>query len=91
MSIKNETTLENSLASLKAAVPVLEELSGWNAESIRMLSWKIEEMQLKNSQMLWPIRTAVSGKELPWWGIRACRNFRQGRDFKENSCRYREA
>lgn len=62
---KMKTTLENSLASLKAAVPVLEELSDWNAESIRdALMVKIEEMQLKNSQMLWPIRTAVSGKRV---------------------------
>jgi glutamyl-tRNA synthetase len=62
---KMKTTLENSLASLKAAVPALEELSCWNAESIRdALMVKIEEMQLKNSQMLWPIRTAVSGKRV---------------------------
>lgn len=62
---KMKTTEEISLESLKAAVPVLESISEWNEQSIHdALIALAEKMGIKNSQMLWPIRTAITGKEV---------------------------
>ncbi|HEX2926195.1 MAG TPA: glutamate--tRNA ligase [Ruminiclostridium sp.] len=60
---KSKTTLENSLESLTSAYPILEGISDWNADSIHeKIFAHIEALGIKNSLMLWPIRTAVSGK-----------------------------
>lgn len=59
---KMKTTLENSLENLLAAVPVLEGVQDWTEESLHTsLMNLITELGIKNGQMLWPIRTAVSG------------------------------
>ena len=59
---KMKTSLENSLESLLAAVPVLEGIQDWNEENIHTAVMDlIAQMGIKNGQMLWPIRTAVSG------------------------------
>jgi len=60
---KMKTSEQNSLESLKAALPVLEGISDWNEETIHdALMNLIQQMSIKNSQMLWPIRVALSGK-----------------------------
>lgn len=60
---KMKTNEENSLDSLKSALPVLEEINNWNAEVIHDEMMKlVETLGIKNGQMLWPIRTAISGK-----------------------------
>ena len=60
---KMKTTEEIALASLKAAVSVLEEHENWTNDSIYECLMKlVQEMGIKNGQMLWPIRTALSGK-----------------------------
>ncbi|ACL76483.1 glutamate--tRNA ligase [Ruminiclostridium cellulolyticum] len=60
---KSKTTLENSLENLIAAYPILEGISDWNADSIHeKIFAHIEALGVKNSLILWPIRTAVSGK-----------------------------
>lgn len=60
---KMKTTLENSLESLKAALPVLEGISEWNDQTIHdEIMNLVQKMGIKNGQMLWPIRTAISGK-----------------------------
>lgn len=62
---KMKTTEENSLESLKAALPVLEGIGDWNEQVIHdSLMELIQQMSIKNGQMLWPIRTAVTGKEV---------------------------
>ena len=62
---KMKTTPENSLESLKAALPVLEAVTQWDEQSIHdTLLGLVEKMGIKNGQMLWPIRTAISGKEV---------------------------
>jgi len=62
---KMKTTLENSLSSLLAAVPVLESLIMWNASELHdQLLNLAAEMEMKNGQMLWPLRTALSGWEV---------------------------
>ncbi len=60
---KMKTDVPISLTSLEKALPVLEGLEDWREETIHAaLFGLIEEMQIKNGQMLWPIRTALSGK-----------------------------
>ncbi|HHW30826.1 MAG TPA: glutamate--tRNA ligase [Clostridiaceae bacterium] len=62
---KMKTTLENSLTSLREALIVLEKLDEWNNDTIwEALIAKANEMGIKNSQILWPVRTAVSGKQV---------------------------
>ena len=59
---KMKTNEENSLDSLKAAVDVLEKISDWNEESIHNALFSlIEKLGIKNGQMLWPVRTAITG------------------------------
>jgi len=60
---KMKTNIENSLTSLEKALPVLEELSNWEGSHIyNVLIELAKSMGIKNSQMLWPVRTALSGK-----------------------------
>lgn len=61
---KMKTNYENSLDSLKKALPILEDLSNWNFETIQDSMMKlVAEMGVKNGIVLWPLRTAVSGKQ----------------------------
>lgn len=58
-----KTTHGNALASLKKAYEVLADLEDWGDEAVhKVLFDTIKEMGIKNGQMLWPIRTALSGK-----------------------------
>jgi len=62
---KMKTTLENSLMSLNEALPALREVTAWNEETIHnALFGLVEKLQIKNGQMLWPVRTAISGKQV---------------------------
>ena len=60
---KMKTTEESSLEALKKVTPVLENLNEWTNDSLynAMLSL-ISEMGIKNGQMFWPVRTALSGE-----------------------------
>ena len=60
---KSKTTLENSLSSLQAILPVLEVLQTWTNESLyEALVALAAKLEVKNSVVLWPLRVAVSGK-----------------------------
>ena len=60
---KMKTTHENALVSMEKAYEVLAGLEDWRDETIhKVLFDTIKEMGIKNGQMLWPIRTALSGK-----------------------------
>lgn len=62
---KMKTTLDNSLESLKEALPVLENMDDWNESSIHdNLLGLAKHLGIKNGQMLWPVRTALSGWEV---------------------------
>ncbi len=59
---KMKTNKENSLASLKAALPVLEQLEEWSNENIyQALLILASSLNVKNGVVLWPVRVAVSG------------------------------
>ena len=60
---KMKTNDEIALSSLEAALPVLENLADWNTDSIHdALMALVGEMGIKNGQLLWPVRTALSGE-----------------------------
>lgn len=60
---KMKTTLENSLENLEIVLPVLENIDDWQEENIHNEIFNlIQKLNIKNGQMLWPIRTALSGK-----------------------------
>ena len=62
---KMKTTEEICLENLKAVLPVIEgiDTADWNNDTIygRMVDL-IKEMGIKNGQMFWPVRTALSGE-----------------------------
>ena len=68
---KMKTNPENSLTSLKAALPVLEDLTDWTSDAIHEALFDlIAKLEVKNGIILWPIRVALSGKPLtPGGGI----------------------
>ena len=59
---KSKTNLENSLTSLQAVLPVLEGVEDWsNSALYEALVALAQELGIKNSIVLWPLRVAVSG------------------------------
>ena len=68
---KMKTNPENSLESLKAVLPVLEDIKEWNQETIHNALFElIAKLEVKNGLILWPLRVAVSGKAFtPGGGI----------------------
>lgn len=61
---KMKTNYENSLVSLEKALPILEGLESWELTSIHdSMMDLVKELEVKNGVVLWPIRTAVSGKQ----------------------------
>jgi len=71
---KMKTNEETSLEALKAVLPVLEAVEDWNADAIHAaLFGLIEKLGVKNGWLLWPVRTAVSGKQTtPGGGVELC-------------------
>lgn len=71
---KMKTNLETSLEALKAVLPVLENLQEWHVESIhKALFDLVAELGVKNGWLLWPVRTAVSGKQFtPGGAVELC-------------------
>jgi glutamyl-tRNA synthetase len=62
---KMKTNEENSLEYLKAALPVLEGIADWNQQSVHdSLMELVQKLGVKNGQLLWPVRIAISGKEV---------------------------
>ena len=60
---KMKTNDEIALSSLEEALPVLENLADWNTTSIHdALMALVGELGIKNGQLLWPVRTALSGE-----------------------------
>lgn len=68
---KMKTNEENSLSSLQAVLPVLENLSDWTFDAIHTVLFDlIAKLEVKNGIILWPLRVAVSGKSFtPGGGV----------------------
>ncbi|MBT4552824.1 glutamate--tRNA ligase [bacterium] len=61
---KMKTNPENSLIALQEIKPVLETLNSWDHDSIKTTLFKlIEKLEIKTGKILWPLRTALSGKQ----------------------------
>jgi glutamyl-tRNA synthetase len=62
---KMKTNTENSLSVLRDMLMILEGLDDFGVESLQAaVSAYIQEKALKNGQVLWPLRTAVTGKQM---------------------------
>ena len=62
---KMKTNSENSLQVLKDMLPRLEQLEDYSQEGIEdVCRAYIAEKEIKNGVCLWPLRTAVSGKQM---------------------------
>ena len=60
---KMKTTLESSLEVLKEVLPLLEDFDDYSNDALyAMLSKYVAEKGVKNGFVMWPIRTALSGK-----------------------------
>ena len=68
---KMKTNPENSLESLKATLPALEAVAEWTQENIHTALFDlIAKLEVKNGLILWPLRTALSGKQFtPGGGV----------------------
>ncbi|MBO4808062.1 MAG: glutamate--tRNA ligase [Lachnospiraceae bacterium] len=62
---KMKTTMESSLEVLKDILPVLEACDDYSNDALYQTLLKyVEEKEVKNGYVMWPIRTAVSGKQM---------------------------
>lgn len=62
---KMKTNAETSLAVLKDVLPMLEAQDDFSNDALYALLLKyVEEKGVKNGYVMWPIRTAVSGKQM---------------------------
>ena len=60
---KMKTNEENSLEALEQVLPVLENLPEWTYDAIHdALIGLAQKLELKNGRIMWPVRTALSGK-----------------------------
>ncbi|MDE6182566.1 MAG: glutamate--tRNA ligase [Eubacteriales bacterium] len=60
---KMKTNEENSLVVLNNIVPIFEKLENWDNDTIyNAMIELVSNMEVKNGVVLWPIRTALSGK-----------------------------
>lgn len=62
---KMKTTPETSLEVLKELLPKFEELDDYSNDALYgVLTKYVEEKECKNGYAMWPVRTAVSGKQM---------------------------
>lgn len=62
---KMKTTIENSLENLEKVLPVLEAIENWELKTIEDTVLNlVVTLGIKNGQLLWPMRTALSGKAM---------------------------
>ncbi len=61
---KMKTNVEIALPSLKAAYDVFTNITDWNETTIHdALMSKVEELGIKNGQLLYPVRIAITGTQ----------------------------
>ena len=62
---KMKTTAESSLEVLKETLPVLEAQEDYSNDALyAALSAYVQEKGVKNGYVMWPLRTALSGKQM---------------------------
>lgn len=61
---KMKTNFENSLLTLEKITPAFEAIDNWTIENIETACMNlVKELSVKNGVVLWPVRTALSGKK----------------------------
>jgi len=72
---KMKTDEANSLDALRRVLPVLEALPVWEHDEIyNALTGLAAALELKNGRIMWPVRTALSGKAVtPGGAVELCR------------------
>lgn len=62
---KMKTTYEIALKALKESKTALEALEDWTSEEVlhEVLLGLPAQLEMKNGQVLWPVRTAITGKQ----------------------------
>ncbi len=62
---KMKTTKESSLEKLKEILPNIVSLADWSQQNIHDMLIKFAiDKEIKNGQIMWPVRTAISGVEV---------------------------
>lgn len=62
---KMKTNAETSLNVLKDLLPVLEEQTDYSNDALfKILTDEVKKLGVKNGYVMWPVRTAVSGKQM---------------------------
>lgn len=62
---KMKTNLESSLEVLEDVIPLLEDFDDYSNDALyAMLSDYVAKKEVKNGYVMWPIRTALSGKQM---------------------------
>ena len=71
---KMKTNEENSKEALEQVLPVLEGLGEWTYDALHeALLGLAQRLELKNGRILWPVRTALSGKAVtPGGAVELC-------------------
>ena len=71
---KMKTDEETSKEALELVLPVLEKLGAWTYDAIHdALIGLAQHLELKNGRILWPVRTALSGKAVtPGGAVELC-------------------
>ncbi len=71
---KMKTNEENSLEALNHVLPALEAITDWTYDAIHdALMGLAAQLELKNGRILWPVRTALSGKAVtPGGAVELC-------------------
>ena len=71
---KMKTNPDNSTAVLQALVPILEGIEDWSVPPIHdALAKLVADLGVKNGQVFYPLRVAVSGKQFtPGGGVELC-------------------
>lgn len=60
---KQKSTLESAKAALEAIKPILEGISDWTEQNLHdQVMAAIPGLGMKNGQVLWPVRIAISGQ-----------------------------
>ena len=74
ISKKMKTNEENSKEALEQVLPVLEGLDAWTFDAIHdALIGLAQRLELKNGRIMWPVRTALSGKAVtPGGAVELC-------------------
>jgi len=71
---KMKTNQDNSREALEQVLPVLEGVSPWTYDALHeALLGLAQRLELKNGRILWPVRTALSGKAVtPGGAVELC-------------------